>query len=244
MSKNSEGKMPVLMHLAELRLRIAISAGALLVCAIVCFSNIEFIRGILTNPLGGLKLIYLSPPEAFVANLRLALVCGLILSLPVIIYQLVAFIFPGLTRTEKQFFVGVLFGIALLFSIGVFFAYTVAFPFTLRFFLRFATSGLDPRFTVSEYISFVFSFHLGIGLVFQLPLFTWALGKMGLISTQFLRRHRKIALLILLLLSAVITPPDIVSQVVLVLPLVLLYEIGVIMVWISERKKRKALAEL
>lgn len=243
MTQDLESTMPVLEHLAELRLRLLISAGALLVAAIICFANIEQIRSILTYPLGGLKLIYLSPPEAFMANLRLALVSGLIISSPVIVYELLAFAFPGLTRGEKVFVVSILLGATFLFINGVIFAYIVAFPFTLRFFLQFAAAQLEPRFTISEYISFVLSFHLAFGVVFQLPLVTWALGKVGLLTTEFLRRHRKIALLVMLLLSSIITPPDIISQVVMVLPLLLLYEIGIIMVMISEKKRLKNLSQ-
>lgn len=231
--------MPILEHLAELRLRLAISAGALLVAAVVCFANIEWIRSILSRPLEEVKLIYLSPPEAFMANVRLAIISGFIVSLPVTVYELSAFIFPGLTRSEKIFYLSVLFGIVLLFGSGVVFAYFVVFPLALRFFLQFAAAQLEPRFTISEYISFTLSFHLAFGVVFQLPLLTWALGKLGLLTTEFLRRHRKVAILIMLIVSAVITPPDIISQVLLVLPLLLLYEIGIIMVLISERKHIK-----
>ncbi|MCJ7807066.1 MAG: twin-arginine translocase subunit TatC [Clostridia bacterium] len=243
MNKKKDGTMPVIEHLAELRLRLFISTGVLLVAAIICFTNVELIRSILTRPLDDLKLIFLSPPEAFMANLRLALISGLFVSLPVIIYEISAFIFPGLTRGEKIFYVMVLLGITVLFGSGVVFAYYVVFPFTLGFFLQFAEAQLEPRFTVSEYISFIFSFHLAFGAVFQLPLFTWALGKMGLLTTEFLRRNRKIALLVMLVVAAVITPPDIISQVVMVLPLILLYEIGIIMVLISERKRRKLLVQ-
>ena len=243
MVTNKDGTMPVLEHLSELRLRLVISAGALLVAAGICFAYIDHIRAIFTLPLEGQKLIYLSPPEAFMANFKLSLFSGLVVSLPVILHQLSAYIFPGLTRAEKKFFLVVLFGIIVLFSAGVVFAYQVVFPFTIRFFLQFADARLDPQFTVTEYISFVISFHLAFGAVFQLPLFTWALGKIGLLSTGFLRRHRKIALLIMLVLSAIITPPDIISQVVMILPLVLLYELGIIMVLISERKRLKAREE-
>jgi sec-independent protein translocase protein TatC len=242
-SKNKDGTMPVLEHLAELRMRLLISAGALLVAAVISFSYVELIRGLLTSPLEGLQLIYLSPPEAFMANLRLALISGLVLSSPVIIYELMAFVFPGLLKEEKIFFVAVLFGIVVLFAAGVAFAYIIVFPFTIRFFLQFASVELEPKFTVTEYISFLFSFHLGFGVVFQLPLFTWTLGKIGLISSGFLKRNRKVALVVMLVLSAVITPPDIISQVVMVFPLALLYEIGIFMVLISERKRSKALAE-
>ena len=239
MSGNKDGTMSVLEHIAELRLRLLISAGALLVAAIVCFANIELIRQLLTYPLEELQLIFLSPPEAFMANLRLALLSGLVIASPVILYEISAFIFPGLLRGEKILYILVLMGMVLLFAGGIIFAYIVVFPFTLRFFLQFASVELEPRFTVSEYISFIFSFHLAFGVVFQLPLLTWALGKIGLLSSAFLKQHRKIALLIMLVLSAIITPPDIISQVVMVLPLALLYEVGIIMVILSERKKRK-----
>ncbi len=243
MSKPKDGTMPIIEHLAELRLRLFISAGALFVAAIICFANIELIRGIITRPLEGISLIYLSPPEAFMANLRLALISGLIVALPVLIYELSAFIFPGLTRGEKIFYIAIFCGIIILFCSGVIFAYYIVFPFTLRFFLQFAEAQLEPRFTVSEFISFILSFHLAFGAVFQLPLFTWTLGKMGLLSTDFLKRHRKIALLVMLLLAAVITPPDIISQVVMVLPLLFLYEVGIVMVRISEKKRRKLLEQ-
>ncbi len=243
MGNNKDGTMPVLEHLSEMRLRLVISAGALLVASGICFTYIERIRSILTIPLEGKQLIYLSPPEAFMANLKLALFSGLVVSLPVILYQMSAYIFPGLTRNEKKFYVAVLFGIIVLFSAGIVFAYQIVFPFTLRFFLQFADARLVPQFTITEYISFVISFHLSFGAVFQLPLLTWALGKLGILTTQFLRRHRKIALLIMLVLSAIITPPDIISQVVMILPLAFLYELGIIMVLISERKRLKVQEE-
>jgi len=239
LSKNKDGTMTVLEHLAELRLRLLISAGVLLVTAMICFAYIEVIRSVITVPLEGTQLIYLSPPEAFMANLRLALVSGLVLSSPVVLYQISAFLFPGLMRSEKIFYIIILLGIAILFISGVGFAYLVVFPFTLRFFLQFASADLEARFNISDYISFIISFHLAFGLVFQLPLMTWTLGKIGLLSSGFLKKHRKIALLIMLILSAIITPPDIISQVVMVFPLALLYEIGIIMVLLSERKKRK-----
>jgi len=240
---NKNGTMPVLDHLSELRLRLMISAGALIVAAGICFSYIEFIRSILTRPLGDLTLIYLSPPEAFMANLKLALFSGFIVALPVILYELTAYIFPGLVRSEKKFFIAVLAGILFLFSGGVIFAYYIVFPYTISFFLQFADAQLEPQLTISEYLSFVISFHVAFGAVFQLPLFTWTLGKIGLITTDFLRRYRKIALLIMLTISAVITPPDIISQAVMIVPLMLLYEVGIIMVRISERKRLKYLSE-
>lgn len=244
MDETRDGAMSVLEHLAELRRRIAVAAVALLAAAIVCFTRIDQIRAFLTGPLGKRQLIYLSPPEALTANLRLAFIAGALLAAPLILYEAAAFLLPAFTRREKIIFLGVLSGICFFFAGGVVFAYTVLFPFTLDFFLKFASAELQPEFSISEYISFVFFFHLAFGLVFQLPLLTWALGRIGLLSSAFLRRNRKYALLVILILAAIITPPDVISQLVMAGPLLILYEIGIIMVVFSERKRAKELARL
>ncbi|MFO7952239.1 MAG: twin-arginine translocase subunit TatC [Bacillota bacterium] len=243
MSNNKNGTMPILEHISELRLRLVISAGALLVAVGISFANVELFRGILTRPLGDMPLIYLSPPEAFTANLKLSLFTGLVLALPVLLYELSAYIFPGLTSGEKKFYLAVLAGIIVLFSAGVIFAFHVVFPYTLSFFLQFADAQLEPHLTISDYLAFVLSFHIAFGAVFQLPLLTWALGKIGLLSTSFLRRHRKIAILIMLIMASIITPPDIISQAIMILPLLFLYELGIFMVMISERKQLDALSD-
>ncbi len=243
MSKDKDGTMTVLDHLSELRIRLMISAAALLAAAVFCFTRVSWIRSFLTAPLEGLQLIYLSPPEALTANLRLSIIAGAVLASPLILYQIMGFLFPAFSRREKGIALGILTGICFLFCSGVLFAYRIVFPFTISFFLQFASASLEPQFTISEYISFIVSFHLAFGLVFQLPLLTWALGRAGIISSKFLRRNRKFALLVMLLVAAVITPPDLVSQVVMVGPLLVLYEVGIIMVLISEKGRRKQLAE-
>ena len=241
MSKDKDGTMTVLEHLSELRMRLMICAGALLAAAVFCFTQADWIRRILTAPLDGLQLIYLSPPEALTANLRLSFVAGVVLVSPLVLQQLTAFLFPAFTRREKVGAIFVMAGIAFLFCCGVLFAYRIVFPFTIGFFLQFASEALDPQFTISEYISFVISFHIAFGLVFQLPLLTWVLGRVGLISSRFLRKNRKFALLVMLVVAAIITPPDIISQVVMVGPLMFLYEVGIVMLLFSERKRKKEL---
>jgi sec-independent protein translocase protein TatC len=241
MSKDKDGTMTVLDHLSELRIRLMISAGALLAAAVFCFTQITSIRRFLTAPLDGLRLIYLSPPEALTANLRLSFIAGAVLASPLILYQIMAFLFPAFSRREKGIALSILAGICFLFCSGVMFAYRVVFPFTIGFFLQFASASLEPQFTISEYISFIVSFHIAFGVVFQLPLLTWVLGRVGLISSKFLRKNRKFALLVMLVVAAVITPPDVVSQVVMVGPLLLLYELGIIMVRISEKRRIKEL---
>ena len=243
MSKDKDGTMTVLDHLSELRIRLMVSAGALLAAAVFSFTRVGWIRHFLTAPLDGLQLIYLSPPEALTANFRLSIIAGAVLASPLILYHIMAFLFPAFSRKEKGIALAILPGICFLFCSGVLFAYEVVFPFTIGFFLQFASVSLEPKFTISEYISFVVSFHIAFGLVFQLPLLTWFLGRVGVISSKFLRKNRKFALLVMLVVAAVITPPDVVSQVVMAGPLMLLYEVGIIMVVISEKRNKKLLAE-
>lgn len=241
MGNNKNGKMTVLEHLIELRWRLAIAAVVFVIATIISFTQVDKIRSVLTAPLNDAQLIYLTPPEAFIANIRLSVISGIILASPVLICQVLAYLFPAFKRSDRYFAVGLVFGICVLFIMGALFAYHIVFPFVISFFLQFATDDLGALFTISEYISFVISFHLAFGLVFQLPLMTWALGRLGLLSTQFLRRNRKYALLIMLVLSAVITPPDIISQAAMVGPLLLLYEIGLVMVLISEKRRKREL---
>lgn len=231
--------MSVLEHLGELRRRIIYSGLCVIAAVVFCFSQVNFLRYLLTRPAQDLKLIYFSPPEAFMANLRLAIMSGLILASPVIIYQVLAFLFPGLHRHEKLILLALIVLVAFLFCLGVFFAYMVVIPFVLHFFLKFETDILSARFNISDYISFITSLLVAFGVVFQLPLVFWALGKVGIISSTFLRKGRKYAILIMLLASAIITPPDVISLVIMAVPLFILYEIGIFAVVISERKRRK-----
>ncbi|HOB86524.1 MAG TPA: twin-arginine translocase subunit TatC [Bacillota bacterium] len=231
--------MTVLEHLGELRVRLVLSAASVLAAAVFSFTQIERIRHLISRPIPGLTLIVLSPPEAFSAYLRLSLIAGVLLASPMLLYQALAFVFPGLYKHEKRFLLGAVAGITFFFFGGVLFAYYVAFPYAIGFFLKIAASQLEPQFNFSEYISFMLSFHLGFGLVFQLPLLFWLLGRIGLVSSAWLRRNRKFALLAILLLAALITPPDVISQMAMAVPLLFLYELGIFMVVMSERRRMR-----
>ncbi len=125
----------------------------------------------------------------------------------------------------------------ILFALGLSFAYYVVFPFALNFFLSFASSDLVPRFSISQYLSFAISFLFAFGLVFQLPLVFWFLGLIGVVNSSFLRRNRKFALLIIVIVSAILTPPDVFSQILMSIPLLLLYELGIMLVSFTQRNK-------
>lgn len=232
--------MTIIDHLNELRKRIFIVLVALVIATIVCFVYAGPMLEYLTK---GIKLIYTRPPEAMMAHIRVAFSAGLAITSPIIFYQIIAFLLPALTGKERKIILGAVFLMFILFSAGISFAWFVVFPFALNFFSGFATEQLLQYYTVSEYVSFASSFLLGFGLVFQLPLLFWVLGALGLVTVKFLRASRKYALVVILITSAIITPPDVVSQILMSIPMLGLYELGIILVAITERNKRKRLED-
>ncbi len=176
------------------------------------------------------NLIFLKPTEAFFVTLKVSLLTGVVVASPVVLYQFWAFIAPGLRREEKTWFLPLIFFSPLLFLLGVSFAFKIAFPLGLKFLIRFQTPSLEPLFSISNYISFVTFFLLGFGSVFELPVVALVLTKLGLVSPHLLRSKRKHAVVILFILAAVLTPPDVVTQLLLVIPLLVLYEVSI---WVS-----------
>jgi len=222
-----------------LRRRLIVIFLAVAVGSALGFYFVEPIRQLLLCPGRDLpmEMIFLTPSEVFMSNLRLAAVVGVTVSLPVILYQVSA-LAGAINRHFKKkalFLVGSMF---LLFVLGVGFSYFVVFPFTLEFFLSFSRADLIPKFSINEYVSFSVSFLAAFGLVFQLPLAFWFLGAAGLVNTHFLRHNRKYALLAILVISAILTPPDVFSQIMMAVPLMLLYELGIFMVFLACREER------
>lgn len=232
----------------ELRKRLIIITVLVFLFAVISFAYSEQIRHILLLPgemaYAGLEsegldlqLIFLTPSEALLANLRLAFITSATVTLPVILYQILALVMTVAGRGKRAALVltAIMY---ILFAMGISFAYFVVMPFALNFFVGFSGADLVPNFSIARYISFATSFIFYFGLVFQLPVVFWFLGSIGLVDTTFLRRNRKFALLIVVIFAAILTPPDPFSQVLMVIPLMLLYEMGILMVAISSRKKK------
>lgn len=185
------------------------------------------------------KMIFLTPGEAFMANLRLALVSGVLFTLPLILYQAVAIILAVSKRRRRGAFLLIL-AICLLFLLGLAFAYFVVFPFAMNFFLSFASADIGAEWSIGRYLSFATSFLFAFGLVFQIPLVFWFFGSIGVINAAFLKRHRRFAIVIILILAAVLTPPDVFSQVLMAIPLFILYECGILLVSFAQRRRAGA----
>jgi len=226
-------------HLEELRRRLFVSAIVVVLAAIGSYFFIDFIIALIEAPARGLDFIYISPPELFVAYMRIAVICGLAVSSPVVLYQFWKFVKPALNKREQRYLLFALYMGVVFFAVGVTFAYVMVLPLALEFFVRIAAPGIEPLFSFSYYLGFVTSVLLAFGIVYQLPLFVVLLGSLGLVSPAFLRKHRKLVLLGIVVISAFLTPPDVVSQMMLAGPIMLLYELSILLTVLITRKRRR-----
>ncbi|MBU8912359.1 MAG: twin-arginine translocase subunit TatC, partial [Desulfobacterales bacterium] len=199
---------------------------------------------ILTAPLvtamgenGNAQMIFTGLPEAFFTYLKVALLTGIILATPVLFYEFWMFVSPGLYRTEKKYLVPIVFLSVFFFFIGTSFGYFIVFPYGFKFFLGFATETISAMPSMKEYLSFASKMLLAFGFVFELPLVLTFMARMGLVTVPFLKKNRKYALLLFFVGAALITPPDVVTQIMMALPLMVLYEISIIGAKIFGKKK-------
>lgn len=244
--------MPFLDHLEELRWRILYSLLAVAVGALIgWFLVTRFaVLGLLIEPIRPIlgddqKLAYLSPADPFFVTLKLTLTTGVILAAPVVIYQFWVFFAPALTRDEKRAIVPALYFGLLLFLSGMALSYFVALPLMFQFFAQFQQESLEQNITIGPYMAVVVRTLLGFGLVFELPVVMMVLAAVGVVSTERLKKGRQWAIVIITVVAAVITPGDIVILTVfLMVPLILLYEVGIVLARVVERKREKRLAEL
>lgn len=236
---NEEG-LTLVEHLTELRKRIIIVLVALLVATGVAFYFIDEIQSLIIRPSGDVDFVYLSPPELFVAHIKLSLMTGLVGALPIVFYQLWAFIVPGIAKKQKIFlFLSVFFG-TFFFVGGIVFAYVLILPLSINFFAGMASEQVQALFSFTNYIGFVTSILLAFGVAFELPLLVLLLTKFNLVRPKALRKARKFVLLVVVVLSAVLTPPDIISQALLAGPMMILFELSILISSIIYRKKEKA----
>jgi sec-independent protein translocase protein TatC len=186
-------------------------------------------------PKGG-SLIFISVAEAFFTYMKVAFIAGIIVTSPFILYQIWAFIAPGLYQKEKRYVIPFVLGGSLFFALGVLFGYYVAIPVGFRFLLGYATDFIKPMPSMKEYLSFSIKFLLAFGLVFEFPVVLVLLAKIGVVDAKMLARQRKYAILLIFIFAAVMTPPDIISQVLMAIPLIGLYELSILLSKIFGKK--------
>jgi len=243
-----EGKLPFTGHLDELRKRLITCFIAIGIGFVASYAFKDKLFAILVNPLvsvmeAGDTLIFTGLPEAFFTYLKVALLSGIMLAAPVIIYQFWMFVTPGLYKKERRILIPIVFLSSVFFIGGSLFGYFIVFPWGFKFFLGFATETIRPLPSMKEYLSFSAKLLLAFGLVFELPLVLTFLARIGIVSVDFLKKNRKYALLLFFAGAAILTPPDVVTQVMMALPLMVLYEISIIGAKVFGKKKPEEVKE-
>ncbi|MGQ5702772.1 twin-arginine translocase subunit TatC [Sandaracinobacteroides sp. A072] len=245
MNDLDETKAPLIDHLIELRSRLLWSVAAILVAFFLCFAFARQIFTILVQPLaqaGQDRVIFTQVFEAFFVQVRVAFFGALMVSFPVIATQLWRFVAPGLYAKEKQALLPFLLATPFLFALGSSFAYFVAIPTALRFLLGFQGdlgAGITQEAlpSVGAYLSFIMQFLFAFGLAFLLPVLLMLLNRAGIVSLEQLRAFRRYFIVAAFVIAAIFTPPDVVSQLLLAIPLVLLYEISLVAIRFTERRE-------
>lgn len=212
-------------HLTELRKRLIISFASVILMACLAYYFSEDILALIIKPAG--KLYYMRPTEAFFTYMKISLYAGLLASSPIIIYQIWAFIMPALTKGEKKISNFLVPVAIMLFWIGIIFSYYLVLPAAIKFFVGFATDELQPLFSIGQYLDFVVAFVLPFGLLFELPLIIMILANFNIVSSTMLRHNRKYFILLAFIIGAIVSPtPDMFSQTMMAMPMIILYEIS------------------
>lgn len=239
-----ERPMTLLEHLGELRKRLARGFLAILIGFFACYGFAKELFYYLSLPLlkvmpADAKFIYTGVAEGFFVDLKVSFVAGVFVACPFLFYQIWAFIAPGLYDEEKRYVVPLALASALFFLGGGLFCYFVVFPFAFEFFMSYSTDNIVAMLSIGEYLSFALKMLIAFGLIFEMPLFSFFLSRMGIISAQWMRNVRKYAVLAVFVVAAILTPPDVFSQLLMAAPMLVLYEISI---WVAALvgKKKKA----
>ena len=229
MKPDAQTEQPLRDHLQEFRKRLIICLVVVAIAALACYNYVDDIIALLSGPAG--KLYFMNPSEVFFTYMEIALYAGILFTLPVLLYEVWAFVAPALWPEERRAVLVILPTAVILFYVGLVFAYYLVIPAAVTFFMGFATQTLQPMFSLESYLSFILALSLPFGFIFELPLIVVFLAKIGLVTGDFLKGKRKILIVIAFIFAAVVSPTtDIFTQTMIAVPLIVLYEISLFIV--------------
>lgn len=229
MKPDVQTEQPLRDHLQEFRKRLIICLVVVAIAALACYNYVDDIIALLSGPAG--KLYFMNPSEVFFTYMEIAIYAGILFTLPVLLYEVWAFVAPALWPEERRAVLVILPTAVILFYVGLVFAYYLVIPAAVTFFMGFATQTLQPMFSLESYLSFILALTLPFGFIFELPLIVVFLAKIGLVTGDFLKGKRKILIVIAFIFAAVVSPTtDIFTQTMIAVPLIVLYEISLFIV--------------
>ena len=242
----AENRAALMEHLMALRKVLVISAGAILAAFLLVFYFAsDYLMSLITGPIAarGIEIIYTAMSEALMTKIKVALIAGVVAASPVVVWQVWSFIKPALYEAEiraaKLLFVVIL----LLFLLGVVFCYVAVYLLTVEFFIAMGGDLVQFRLSIAEYVDYLFGFVVPFGLAFELPVALYITTRLGLTNYQMLASKRKYIILAVTIIAAVLTPPDVVSQVMLIIPILLLFEAGLLVTRFVKPKKAEEAAD-
>lgn len=242
---SNDKKLTILRHLSELRHCLIKCVIAVLITTIISFVFAKQIFHVLILPTGGINLIFIEMTEMIGTYMKVSLTSGIILAMPYLIYQLIMFVSPALTHREKKYVFLILPWIVLMFAAGVAFGYFILLPPATKFLITFGTDIATPQIKIGNYISIVTRLLLAIGLVFEMPVVTTFLSRLGIITPKWLSDKRKPAIIFAFILAAIITPTfDPINQSLVALPLIILYEMSIWLAKLVQRKQPQVVTSL
>lgn len=238
MNPPQEKEMSFLEHLEELRRRIFKMLAAVLVIAIGAYYYSDKLIDYFTKPLP--VVYFMAPTEAIMVRIKISLIVGVLVGIPVILYQLWMFVGPGLLKREIKIVAPIVISATIFFLGGASFCFFLILPFAMQFLLSYGTANMQPLISIDSYMSFAGMLILAFGLIFELPVVSFILGRVGIITSKMLSHWRRYAIIIILIVAAILTPtPDMINQLLLAGPLYILYEISILVVWLTGKKRKE-----
>ncbi|WP_312810641.1 twin-arginine translocase subunit TatC [Sedimentibacter sp.] len=242
--KDDAKSLTLVEHLTELRKRLIYSSVVLIVSIFVSYSFSEMIVKYIIDIAPNINFVFIAPAELLLSYVKIAVISGFVVSAPFLILQIWIFVSPGLKKKEKRTIATSLFVGGIFFIAGVVFAFLVVLPIMLQFFMGFQIEEIEEMISFSSYLTFVINTLLSFGIIFELPIIMVILTRFRIISVSFIKKNRKYTILIIFIVAAILTPPEVITQILLAVPMILLFEVGVLFASIVERKEKKKKAEL